>query len=66
MATKANRTRSAAKEAQKKIDAAKRKFGLAPGTGAAILKLASDFAGSPWALAVSLAALVACIVVLAL
>jgi len=62
MATKANRTRAA----QKRIDDAKRRYGLAPGTGAAILKLASDFAGSPWALAVSLAALVACIVVLAL
>jgi len=62
MATKANRTRSAAK----RIEDAKRRYGLAPGTGAAILKLASDFAGSPWALAVSLAALVACVVVLVL
>jgi len=61
MATKANRSRAA-----KRIEDAKRKYGLSPGTGAAILKLASDFAGSPWALAASLAALVACIVVLIL
>ena len=63
MTTKANRTRSL-KAAQRRIDDAKRRYGLAPGTGAAILKLASDFAGSPWALAVTLAALVACVVVL--
>jgi len=54
------------REAQKRIERAKRQYGLAPGFGAAILRLASDIADSPWSLAVSLAALVAVIVVLAL
>jgi len=65
MATKANRTRSL-NAAQKRIDDAKRRYGLAPGTGAAILRMAMTFAESPWALVVALASLIACIVVLAL
>jgi hypothetical protein len=52
MTTKANRTRAA-----KRIEDAKRKYGLAPGIGAALLRIASDIADSPWSLAVSLAAI---------
>ena len=66
MTTKANRTRSAAKQAEKKIAEAKKRYGLEPGTGAAILRMAMTFAESPWALVAALAALVACVVVLAL
>jgi multidrug efflux pump subunit AcrB len=49
------------REAQKRIERAKRQYGLAPGFGSAILSLASDIADSPWSLAVSLAALILCI-----
>lgn len=62
MTTKANRTR----EAQKRIEKAKKRYGLEPGTGAAFLRLAMTWAESPWVLAASLAALVACIGVLIL
>jgi hypothetical protein len=62
MTTKANRT----KAAQKRIEQAKKQYGLAPGFWATVLRLASNLADSPWSLAVSLAALVAVIVVLAL
>jgi hypothetical protein len=57
MTTKANRTRSS----EKRIQEAKRKYGLEPGTGAALLRMAYEFAGSPWALVVALAALILCI-----
>lgn len=59
MATKANRTRAA----QKRIDSAKRQYGLAPGTGAAILKYAEMMADSPWTVIVTLATFAACVVV---
>lgn len=60
MTTKANRS----KAAQKRIEKAKKVYGVSEAN--VDNWLMRRFAGSPWALAVSLAALVACIVVLAL
>ena len=56
MTTKANRTRAA-----DRIEKAKRQYGLSPGFGAVILRIASDIADSPWSLAVSFVALILCI-----
>lgn len=66
MATKANRTRAAqaAKDAEEKIEQAKKVYGLAKDNGSMIVKLVSTWAESPWMLAASLAAMVACVVVL--
>lgn len=66
MTTKANRTRAAAKKADKKIAEAKKRYGLEPGTGAAVLRLAMTWAESPYVLAATVAVLVACVVVLML
>lgn len=59
MTTKANRS----KAAQKRIEKAKKVYGVSE---ANVDNWLMRFSGSPWALAVSLAALVACIVVLIL
>lgn len=59
MTTKANRS----KAAQKRIEKAKQVYGVSEVN---VDNWLMRFSGSPWALAVSLAALVACIVVLAL
>ena len=63
MTTKANRTR----EAAKRIERAKREYGLDDGQPRNVgLRLLYAFAESPWALLAALAAMVACIVVLVL
>jgi hypothetical protein len=54
MTTKANRNRAA-----KRIEDAKRKYGLAPGFGAAILRLVAEIAYSPWSLRIAIIGLFA-------
>ena len=49
------------REAQKRIEQAKRRYGLNPGIGAVILRFADRVADSPWTLAASLLALLCCI-----
>jgi len=41
------------RETQKRIERAKRRYGLAPGFGSAILRLASEIADSPLSLPVA-------------